>query len=257
MSEFQELLENAIDIADEASRVAASYFRQALLIEIKENQTPVTVADKKTEEIIRREIETRFPDHGIVGEEFGEKLTTAEYVWTIDPIDGTRSFIRGIPLFGTLVGVLKQGEPVVGVMILPALNEMYSGAKGLGTYCNGTQVHVSNTTGIESSIVSVGDIASFHETGQRKFLDSLNTRAALVRGYTDCFGHALVIRGSIDAMVDPLISPWDVAPIACLIQEAGGHYFTFEGEKTHLGKSFLTCNAHLKSQLLALALDQM
>src|ERR1700744_1436846 len=108
MLDYEYLLEEAADIAERASKIALSYFRQALLIEMKENHTPVTIADKKTEEWIRGELSKAFPDHGILGEEFGEEASASEFLWTIDPIDGTRSFVRGIPLFGTLLGLLHR-----------------------------------------------------------------------------------------------------------------------------------------------------
>jgi fructose-1,6-bisphosphatase/inositol monophosphatase family enzyme len=117
MSIYKDALFKACEIAEEASQLAASYFRQTILIEMKENGTPVTIADKKAEELIRKRLGQSFSDHGILGEEFGSEVKSSEYVWTIDPIDGTRSFIRGIPLFGTLLGLLHKGVPVVGVMV--------------------------------------------------------------------------------------------------------------------------------------------
>lgn len=252
MTDYEELLETAVDIADRAGQMALSYFRQALLIEMKENHTPVTIADKKTEEMIRTELSKAFPDHGLLGEEFGIHAHDAKFVWTIDPIDGTRSFIRGIPLWGTLLGLLEDGEPVLGVMVLPSLDETYTAAKGLGAYCDGQQLHVSATKAIESAIVSTGDVNCFDDIGKRNVQRSLEERAELVRGYTDCFGHALVARGAIDAMVDPLVSIWDIAPIACIIKEAGGEYFALNGETTIREKTFVTCTPALKREILAL-----
>lgn len=250
---YLELMARATDIAERASRVAHSYFRQALLIEMKENHTPVTIADKKTEEMIRAELEAGFPEWGIIGEELGEHSKKSDFVWTIDPIDGTRSFVRGIPLFGTLLGLLHKGEPIVGVMVLPALNETYAAAKDCGTTCNGQQVRVSNTKSIESSFISVGDVGCFEDTGNKKFMSALTNQAEVCRGYTDCFGHAMVIRGAIDAMLDPVVSVWDVAPIACLVKEAGGEYFDFDGSTTFLSSTFCACTPEIKKDLLALA----
>lgn len=251
--DYESLLQDAIDIAERASAIALSYFRQAILIEMKENQTPVTIADKKTEEMIRAELEKKFPTHGILGEEFGHAPRQSDFTWTIDPIDGTRSFIRGIPLFGTLLGVLERGKPVVGVMVLPALDELYAAAKGLGATVNdGEPIHVSATKTLESAIVASGDRNCFEAVGKVGYHNALFQRAELVRGYTDCFGHALVARGNIDAMIDPLVSIWDIAPIATIIEEAGGTYCTLEGEKTIQGTSFMTCTPALKDQLLKL-----
>lgn len=252
MAAYEELLEEVVDITEKAARMALSYFRQPILIEMKENMTPVTIADKKTEEWIRSELEKRFPEFGILGEEFGELSTKGDLVFTIDPIDGTRSFIRGIPLFGTLVGLLHKGEPVLGVMVLPTLEETYMAAQGTGAFCNGHQLHVSPTVALESALVGHGDTNCFEDSGKMKMLKSLLDKAALARGYTDCFGHSLVLRGAMDAMIDPVVSIWDVAPIACLMDEAGGEYFSFSGESTIQDSSFITCSPALKKQILEL-----
>ncbi len=252
MNPYESYLNAAIEIAEKASKVAVSYFRQALLIEMKENQTPVTIADKKTEETIRMDLKELFPDHGIVGEELGSQPTASEYLWTIDPIDGTRSFIRGIPLFGTLMALLRKGKPVVGVMVLPVLEETYFAAEGMGTFCNGTRLHVSTTKSLGSALVSCGDINCFEDSGRVDYLDKLQKNAGIVRGYTDCFGHSLVLRGAVDAMVDPVVWVWDVAPLAVLVSEAGGDYFTLDGERTHMGKSFVSATPALKKELVGL-----
>lgn len=253
MNTYQLWLEEAAVIAERASQVALSFFRQTLLIEVKENGTPVTNADKKTEEFIRAELTKSFPEHGILGEEFGEQRADSDFVWTIDPIDGTRSFMRGIPLFGTLLALIHKGDPVIGIMVLPALNETYLASKGMGTFCNGSRLHVSATKSLENAFVSSGDVSCFEAIGKSNYQKALMEKADVARGYTDCFSHAMVMRGALDAMIDPVVSPWDVAPLACLIEEAGGQYFTFEGEKTHLGTSFLTAaTPELKKELLVL-----
>jgi len=252
MSQYSELLERAIDISERASKIALSYFRHKVLIEMKENHTPVTIADKKTEEMIRRELEQSFPGHGILGEEFGHAANESEFLWTVDPIDGTRSFIRGIPLFGTLVGLLHRGEPVVGVMVLPAIDEIYSAAKGTGAFCNGQPLHVSAIQNLESAVVSVGDVSCFEAGGTAAYLKALQDRAELCRGYTDCFGHSLVLRGAVDAMVDPVVNAWDVAPLACLVREAGGDYCDFDGVRTFNSSSFISFTPALRRDLLAL-----
>ncbi len=251
MKDLEEILEEATDIVEDASEICLSYFRQAILIESKPDGTPVTIADKKTEEFIRLELEKAFPSHGILGEEFGNKDLDAEFVWTIDPIDGTRSFISGIPLFGTLVGLLHRGEPVVGIMVLPALGETYMGAKGLGAYCDGIQLHISQKACLDNAFISIGDVGAFEDAGKKHFLHSLIDKTDTVRGYTDCFGHAQVLRGAVDAMVDPIVSIWDIAPLACLVKEAGGQYFAMNGEETIRAKSFITCGPNLKNEILA------
>ena len=252
MDELQEIIDTACDIAERASEIALSYFRQAILIEMKENMTPVTIADKKTEEMIRKELTLAFPGFGICGEEFGEEGADAELVWTVDPIDGTRSFIKGIPLFGTLLGLMQHGEPIGGVMILPALRESYMAAKGMGTFCNGHQLHVSQKAAIESAFISVGDTDCFEASNTTRTLSNIIAKAELVRGYTDCFGHSLVLRGGIDAMIDPVVNLWDIAPLACLVKEAGGEYYSFSGETTIRAGNFITSGAPLKPEILSL-----
>ena len=252
MTPYADILEEATDIAERGARIALSYFRQALLIESKADGSPVTVADKKTEEAIRLDLAKAFPDHGIVGEEFGHEASDRRFVWTIDPIDGTRSFIHGIPLFGTLISLLEDGEPVVGVAVMPALDETYVAAKGMGAFYDGLPLRVSSTQSLAGAFVSVGDSTAFETAGRGDYQRALLKESGLVRGYTDCFGHLLVLRGAIDAMVDPVVSIWDIAPLICLIQEAGGVYFGFDGEASLRNTSFITCNPALKTQLLGL-----
>ncbi len=252
MNELEDILETATEIAERAAELAYSYFRKPILIEMKENQTPVTVADKKTEEFIRKSLLEAFPGFGILGEELGEESTHNQYVWTVDPIDGTRSFVRGIPLFGTLIGLLDRGEPIGGIMVLPALQETYWAGADLGAYCNGHQIHVSDAHELKTAVMGVGDVYAFREAGKEKLFRSLNEKTEICRGYTDCFGHSLVMRGAMDAMVDPVISIWDIAPLACLVEEAGGEYFDFHGERTIRGQTFITCGPGLKKEILSL-----
>jgi len=252
MNELEDILETATDIAEEAAQIAFSYFRQPILIEMKSNQTPVTVADKKTEEFIRKSLMESFPGFGVLGEELGEESTHNQYVWTVDPIDGTRSFIRGIPLFGTLIGLLDRGEPIGGIMVLPALEETYWAGSGLGAFCNGHQIHVSQAHQLKSSVTGVGDVYAFQEAGKEKLFRSLTGQTEICRGYTDCFGHSLVLRGALDAMVDPIVSVWDIAPLACMVEEAGGEYFDFKGERTIQSGSFITCGPGLRKEILSL-----
>lgn len=252
MTPYGEILEQASEIVERGSRVALSYFRQPLLIETKADHSPVTVADKKTEEFIRSELTRAFPDHGIVGEEFGEESSDRRFVWTIDPIDGTRSFVRGIPLFGTLVALLEHAEPVLGIAVLPALDETYVSAKGLGAFCDGVPLQVSATASLEGSFVCCGDSNAFEAAGKRAYQEALFRQSQLVRGYSDCFGHICVLRGAVDAMVDPVVSLWDIAPLVSLVTEAGGTYFGFDGTSSLSNSSFITCNPALKPALLAL-----
>lgn len=238
--DLKDLAREAAEIVEDSARVALSYFQKPLLIETKDNQTPVTIADKKTEEKIRAELQRRFPNHGIIGEEFGEESREREWVWTVDPIDGTRSFVRGIPLWGSLVSLLKNNEPVLGIMALPALGELYWAVQGGGTFRNDHPVHVTTTKVLESAFVSCGDFYAFEDAGKREYAHRLMDTAELTRGYCDCFGHSLVMRGAQDAMVDPVVAIWDIAPLALLVEEAGGGYSNFRGERTILDTNFMS-----------------
>ena len=142
---------------------------------------------------------------------------------------------------------------MIGIACLPALDETYVAAKGMGAYCDGHPLRVSATQSLEGSFVSCGDSHSFDLAGKRSYQEALFRQAQLVRGYSDCFGHTMVLRGAIDAMVDPLVSIWDIAPLICLVQEAGGTYFSFDGTSSLQNKSFITCNPALKDALVNLA----
>lgn len=252
MNEYQEIMLRACEIAEEAASVALSYFRQALLIESKSDLSPVTIADRRTEEKIRSELESAFPGHGIIGEEFGTVAEGSDYVWTVDPIDGTRSFVRGIPLFGTLLGLLHKGEPVVGIMVLPALEETYTAAKGIGAYCGSHRLHVSNTKTLDQAVLSCGDYDAFIRREQGDQFLKLFQSSAYTRNYTDCFGHSLLLQGAVDAMVDPVVAIWDIVPIACLLKEAGGVYFSMDDSPVFQTKglsSFVGCSASLEGAL--------
>jgi fructose-1,6-bisphosphatase/inositol monophosphatase family enzyme len=146
--------------------------------------------------------------------------------------------------------LLHRKEPIIGVMVLPALGETYSGAKGLGCFCNEEELHVSAVKSLSHALVSCADVPCFESTGYLRFLLSLMRKAELVRGYTDCFGHAMVLRGAVDAMIDPLVAVWDIAPIACLVKEAGGDYFSLDGKDLLQATTFVSCVPRLKDKII-------
>jgi len=219
---------------EEAARVAAracdlarkeilSRFR-SVTAEFKSDGSPVTEADRAAERVIRQVLREAYPDFGLLGEEYGETEAGSADApsWIVDPIDGTISFVRGIPLFGTLIALMHGGRPVVGVIDLPALDDRYVGWKGAGCFRNGVRVQVSQQADLRQSIVAHGDPICFEWAGQMPVLDRLHHSIPLVRGYTDAFGHALVLSASLDAMVDCDLNPWDTAATELLVVEAGG-----------------------------------
>mgnify|MGYP000070705608 FL=1 len=221
------LLQVAVDAAQEPAKIILDYFKQtALQVEKKPDHSPVTEADREAEQRIRQRLEQyRLSETiDILGEEYGWTSTGARLRWTIDPIDGTRSFVRGIPLFGTIVALedTVAQRALIGVIHLPIFNATYSAARGLGSWCNGTQLNISSTAQLDQSIVSVGDPLQFAQANCESMYRQLGELCACLRGYTDCFGHALVASGSLDAMLDPDLNPWDVLATQVLIEEAGG-----------------------------------
>ncbi|MGP0629486.1 inositol monophosphatase family protein [Nitrospina sp. 32_T5] len=232
------------------NREIMKWFRNDVAVDLKSDQSPVTIADKNAEEMLRRKIQIAFPDHGIIGEEFGNVDPGREWVWTVDPIDGTRSFVRGLPLFSVLLSLLHRGEPVMGIICLPALGETAWAVQGEGAWCEGHRLRVSSESKLPQATVGTADAYCFRDTKQMRLLNSLHKTAALVRTYPDAFGHLMAIRGVLDVMVDPLAFVWDYAPIKILAQEAGGVFANFHGRKARIEEgTAIVGNADLVKQV--------
>lgn len=234
MKELLTVKDTALNWLKPVSREILKWFRNEFAVDLKADQSPVTIADRKGEEMLRRNIHRAFPDHGIIGEEFGDEAPGKEWVWTIDPIDGTRSFVRGLPLFSILLSLLHEGEPVLGIISLPALGETAWAVRGQGAFCEGRRLHVSGETRLGRAMVGTADVYCFRETRRLQLLQALQKRAGLVRTYPDAFGHLMAIRGVLDVMVDPLAYVWDYAPIKILAQEAGGAFENFTGKQASI-----------------------
>lgn len=235
--ELQDYLRVAESILQESRALILSQGRQCISQQIKPDGSPVTELDFAVEDLIRARLKSSFPDHGILGEERSETLSGSGFKWIIDPIDGTRSFSHQIPLYGTLLSLRHEGQSVVGVISLPGLNLIYSGALGLGVNRNGERIQLSAEEDhllVEQEIVAIGERRQFVSCGQTAVFDSLMHSALSVRTYCDCFGHALAIDGRVGAMVDFNVCIWDIAATELLVREAGG-LFVFVGEKSHGG----------------------
>jgi myo-inositol-1(or 4)-monophosphatase len=242
--------EAALSWLKPATREILSRFQTDLTVHYKEDQSPVTLADQKAEEILRKKIQREFPDHGIIGEEFGEEDSYREWVWTIDPIDGTRSFIQGLPLFATLLSLLHKGEPVMGIICLPALGETVWAVKDKGTFSGKRRLRVSSHSKLKDSVLATADHYCFREKKYLRFLNQLHSEAKWVRTYPDAFGHLLAIRGSVDVMVDPWAYIWDFAPCKIMVQESGGVFANFKGTQNSIrGGTALVGNAQLVKEL--------
>jgi histidinol-phosphatase len=224
-------LGRARDLAVSAARapreiILAGFRSAALVVEAKGDGTPVTAADREAELAIRRSLRgsSEFGGFGILGEEGGSDGEAGEYRWIVDPIDGTRGFARGLPTFGTLVALEEttSERALVGVIHLPLTDETLAAARGLGVTRNGRPIRASQARDLRSAVVSLPDIAEFRAVGMESLYGEVHAACDHVRGYTDCWAHAMVIAGAVDAMIDPGLSPWDVRATEVLIAEARG-----------------------------------
>lgn len=250
----QQRYSEALAIAKRAALSVApmilDYFNTDLKIEEKSDFSPVTIADKKAEEGIRAIFARETPEFGIVGEEFGHQLGSGEWEWTVDPIDGTKAFIHRCPLFGTLIGLLHKGKPVVGLMHLPALNWTIAAYTGGPCIWNEQSIHVSSVPSIAESMLCDGSITTMENKGYGVPWRNLRARAKLHRGWGDCYGYALVAMGKAEAMVDPIVSPWDIAPMPVIIEAAGGRFTDLKGNSDVMSSTAIASNGHIHSEIL-------
>ncbi len=247
-----DILEAARAFAAEAGDVTLRYFGGLVDAEPKHDGSPVTRADREAEQVIRDRIATRFPEHGVLGEEFPPTNEGAEVRWILDPIDGTRSFMRGVPLYGVLIGVEIEEEPVVGVAHFPALGEMVSAARGMGCYWNENPCAVSQVDTLDRALVTTTDVERILSREEGPGWRTLQRRAAFSRTWGDCYGHILVATGRAEVHVDPILSSWDAGPLLTILEEAGGRFTTLEGEATIHGGSGISSNGLLHREVLAL-----
>jgi histidinol phosphatase-like enzyme (inositol monophosphatase family) len=243
---LSELTEFAVQLARRAGEVTLEYFRHGVEADLKADGTPVTAADRGAEELLRREIGARFPADGIVGEEFGADAGESGRVWILDPIDGTRSFVHGVPLYGVLVGLEIGGETALGVIHLPALGETVWAYSGGGCWWNGARAGVSQVGELGRGLVTTSDVP----TDGR--LDRLFAAAGLRRTWGDCYGYALVATGRAEAMIDPVVAVWDVAAVKPIIEEAGGRFTDLHGRSGIRGGSAVGTNGLVHDAVLGL-----
>jgi histidinol phosphatase-like enzyme (inositol monophosphatase family) len=239
------LLEAAIELARRTGRVALKHFRAALTVDVKSDGSPVTIADRSAEESARAWIASRFPTDGILGEEFGVDRPEAPRRWILDPIDGTKTFVRGVPLWGTLIAVCEGQSVLAGAAYFPALDEMLAAAPGLGCWWNGVRCHVSSTRAVNEATVLTTDERFAGDPDQRSAWRRLADAAAVSRTWGDCYGYMLVATGRADVMVDGRMSPWDSAAVFPAIVEAGGSFTDWTGRTTAFGTSVIATNAKL------------
>lgn len=255
---MEQHLKWAVAIAREAGALTLPYFYDShkLDVERKSDASPVTVADREAELLLRKRIEERFPEDAIFGEEFPAKDGTSGFCWFLDPIDGTKSFICGVPLYSTLIGIEKDGVSVAGVIGLPALDELIWAGKGLGAWHESARspepvrVRVSNRTSLADSVFLTSEVSTFEESGRADTYRQLERNVYLTRTWGDAYGYGLVATGRADLMVDPALSDWDAGPLLVVLEEAGGRFTDWKGNATIHGKEGFASNGLLHEEVL-------
>lgn len=248
---LDDLLAVAQDAAYLAGRRTLAYFNTGVVPDMKSDDTPVTIADREAERVLRERIRQSYPAHGILGEEEGETAgTNASVRWIVDPIDGTKSFVAGVPLYGVLIGVEVEGVPRVGVIYLPALGDMIAARAGGGAFWNGRPCRVSAVSDMRQALVVTSSILRC-QTRSPAF-GELAKATRLQRTWGDAFGYALVATGRAEMMLDPAMKPWDCAPMPTILTEAGGRFSDWRGTETIHGADAFGTNGALYEATLAL-----
>jgi myo-inositol-1(or 4)-monophosphatase len=253
MESLRSYLDFATEMAWLAGRLTLGYFQTGLRPDMKADDTPVTAADRAAEQLIRQMIEDRFPDHAILGEEYGDSgATAASHRWIIDPIDGTRAFARGVPMYAVLIGLEIEGRAEVGAACFPALGEIIVAAKGEGCWWNGRRAQVSAAATLKEGLLVHADAASFARLGRGDAWARLQAAAGFRAGWSDAYGYLLVATGRAELMLDPIMNVWDCAPFLPILQEAGGYFGDWQGNPTIHGGESLATTAALLPEVLVL-----
>jgi myo-inositol-1(or 4)-monophosphatase len=251
MTELSEFKNFSRILTHASSEIIKTYFRTKLTVDSKSDNSPVTIADKKAEEVMRELISKHFPDHAIIGEEFGQTNQDAEYTWILDPIDGTKSFICGAFSFGTLIGLLKNGQPILGVYNHPILNDFLIG-DNLITEINGSKTVIRNCNDLSKAVLLTTDHLNVKKYQNIEKFNSLIQKVKLYRNWGDCYGYYLLVTGYADVMIDPIMSSWDLLPLIPIIQGAGGTITDYQGNDPVIGKSAVASSPDIHSEIISL-----
>jgi histidinol-phosphatase len=253
--DLREIMDFSVETAQLAGALTLGYFNARTPVEWKADRSPVTQADRGAEQRIRERIERYYPTHGILGEEFGEKPAsdaTCPARWILDPIDGTFSFIHGVPLYSVLIGFEWAGRMLAGVIHMPALRETVYAARGLGCYLDGRRARVSDTANLEHATLLTGGGKMFDKTGRGGAFDAMRKACGVHRSWCDGYGYALVATGRADISLDAAMNIWDIAALVPVIEEAGGRITDWSGRADHRAKDTLATNGRLHDASLAL-----
>lgn len=249
-ADIEALRDSAVEIARAGGAHTLNYFMKGIDVKRKEDDSPVTRADRETEQLIRKEIHDRYPSHGILGEEYEEQNPGAEIQWIIDPIDGTQSFIHGVPFYTTLIGVIVEDEPVVGVVNAPALDQLCVAAKDLGAYFNGKRCSVRSCSSLSIATFLSTDVTTSESFGFKKPFNHLLEHTKIHRTWGDAYGHMMVATGRADLMFDPVLNIWDAAPLLTVLREAGGVFCDVYGNQTIKTGNGISCSKELLPEVI-------
>ena len=242
----------ALEAAKNAEEIITSYYTtDALNVELKDDETPVTRADTEAEKAIRETITQAFPDHGFLGEEYGTQVGISPYLWIVDPIDATKNYIRKIPIFGTQIALMQDEELILGVSNAPLLNELLYAEVGKGAFLKGEPIKVSDVSHSADAMVCHGGLKWFVETGTFPGIYNLINDASRPRGFGDFYMYHLVASGRVDAVIEAAISIWDIAAITVIVREAGGTVTDVQGNAiTKETASLIATNGILHDTIL-------
>jgi histidinol-phosphatase len=233
-TQMKEFLTVALQAAKSARELILSYYNGDFDIEIKTDQTPVTVADRGAEQIIRQTINSAFPGHGIFGEEYGAESKDTEYLWLVDPIDGTKSFVKRYGMFSTQIALMHKGELVLGVSCAPAMDELVWATRGGGAFNAQGQLHISQVNSIKLASISTGNIQSLAASGRWAALGRILADTNRTRGYGDYYHYHRLAAGQLDAVIESDVNILDIAALYVIVTEAGGRFTDLEGRKPGL-----------------------
>jgi len=247
----QPILAAAVEAARAAGEIAMTYYRGGFDVTIKPDQTPVTQADREAEQAITRILGRAFPDWGFLGEEFGER-GSREIRWIIDPIDGTRNFVRRIPIWAVLIALEEHGAITTGVVLNPVTGELFTARRGEGAFLNGERLRVSDCEAMKDATVLHSGLRLVREAGHWDGFVRLFDAGSRTRGFGDYYGYGLVAEGKAEIYVEADLKPWDVAAVKILVEEAGGRLTDFAGRPTIYGGTVLATNGRLHAEALRL-----
>lgn len=251
-AEWRTRYDLAVEVARDAGNFARGHYDREFDVEIKADNSPVTVADKGAEELIRRRLKQHFPHDAFLGEEYGNEPGHSGFRWIIDPIDGTRSFVRRIPVWATLIGLEYRGEQIAGVVYIPVFDQMFRALRGDGAYFDERRIRVSDIARLDEALLCYSSISWFRQAGCEQAFLKLCEKTERQRGFGDFYGFVLVAQGACEVMLEHSVKPWDIAAVKALVEEAGGAFTDWNNVPTIDAPDVIASNGRLHAQTLAI-----